>query len=72
MLILDNKMISYAYDLYQGVPILPYYDDPQDTELRDIVPFLIQLSSKKVALKEVLKQKYNYNQFANITFSGSI
>ena len=71
MILLDNKMISFAYDLYQGVPILPYYNDPLDTELRDIAPFLISLSSKKVSLKDVLRERYNYNRFSNITFSNS-
>ena len=71
MILLDNKMISFAYDLYQGVPILPYYNDPLDTELRDIVPFLISLSSKKVSLKDVLRERYNYNRFSSITFANS-
>lgn len=68
MLMLDNKVISFAYNMHQGIPILPYYDDDADTELRDIIPYLIELSSKKVVLKDALKQRYNYNMFGNLTF----
>lgn len=72
LILLDNKVISYAYNMYQGIPILPFYDDPNDTELRDIVPFLIQIASKKVVLKDFLKERYNYNRFAKLCFGNHI
>ena len=71
MVMLDNKVISFAYNMHQGIPILPYYDDDTDTELRDIIPYLIELSSKKVVLKDTLKVRYNYNMFGNLTFSST-
>ena len=72
ILLLDNKVISFSYNLYQGIPILPYTNDPEDTELRDIVPFLVGLADKKVAIKELLRERYNYNRYANLHFSSSI
>lgn len=72
MLMLDNKVISFAYNMHQGIPILPYYDDQCDTELRDILPFLIELSSKKVNLKEKLKERYSYDKFGNLIFASQL
>ena len=69
ILMIDNKIISFAYNLFQGIPILPYYSDPQDTELRDIVPFLIHLSSFRVDIKEEIYRRYNYNEIRQLTFN---
>ena len=71
LLMLDNKVISFAYNMFQGIPILPYYNDNTDTELRDIIPFLTFLSTAK-DVKYELKQRYRYSydrtQF--LTFKG--
>lgn len=71
IILLDNKVISFAYNMYQGIPILPFYDDQQDTELRDIVPFLKSLSSKRVNLKDALKERYLYYRFNNLVFRNA-
>lgn len=71
IILLDNKVISFAYNMYQGIPILPFYDDQSDTELRDIVPFLKSLSSKRVNLKDTLKERYLYYRFNNLVFRNT-
>lgn len=72
ILMLDNKVISFAYNMYQGIPILPFYDNMKDTELRDIVPFLQKLSNKKLVIKDHLKERYNYNKYSVLNFSSNI
>ena len=59
LIMLDNKVVSFGYNMFQGVPILPYYNDESDTELRDIIPFLTFLSTAK-DIKHELKQRYRY------------
>lgn len=71
MLMLDNKVISFAYNMFQGVPILPFYDDDKDTELREIIPFLIKLADPKVDIKLELKERYYYDHIRLLTFHGA-
>ena len=33
-IIVDNKLISYGFHLKNGIPILPFYGDKNDTELK--------------------------------------
>jgi len=66
IIMIDNKVISFGYNMHQGIPILPFYDDMGDTELRDILPFLLKLAKKGVVIKDVLKERYNYNRFPKI------
>jgi RNA polymerase II subunit A small phosphatase-like protein len=43
-LIIDNSPHSYAMHPNYAVPILSWFDDPNDTELLDMMPFLENLS----------------------------
>lgn len=70
MLMIDNKAISFAYNMFYGIPILPFYNDDKDTELRDIIPFLVHLSDMKVDIKAELKERYNYDHVRMLTFHG--
>jgi len=41
--IVDNSVYSYGFQLTNGVPILPYYNDKFDTELIELEKYLLSL-----------------------------
>jgi CTD small phosphatase-like protein 2 len=43
VVLIDNASYSFGYQIDNGIPILPFYDDKSDVELRLLVPFLIWL-----------------------------
>eukprot|EP00828_Plagiopyla_frontata_P031148 TRINITY_DN4098_c0_g1_i1.p1 TRINITY_DN4098_c0_g1~~TRINITY_DN4098_c0_g1_i1.p1 ORF type:complete len:450 (+),score=63.59 TRINITY_DN4098_c0_g1_i1:91-1440(+) len=43
VLLVDNATYSFANHLNNGIPIVPYYDNQEDTELKDLTNYLIQL-----------------------------
>ena len=43
--IIDNSVLSFCRQLYNGIPILPYYDNKEDTELQDLVGYLDYLKN---------------------------
>lgn len=40
LIIVDNAVYSFGFQLNNGIPIIPFYDDPTDQELFHLVPFL--------------------------------
>lgn len=57
--IVDNKLISFAFQLKNGIPILPFYGDKNDTELKYLLQYLRRLSKEKDILENI-QQRYNY------------
>jgi CTD small phosphatase-like protein 2 len=56
---------NYLYERYQienGIPIIPYYDNKNDTELRDLLRFLKKdiLPSKDV--REVIQKTFQFRR----------
>jgi CTD small phosphatase-like protein 2 len=47
MIIVDNAAYSFAYQLENGIPIISWYDDLEDTELMDLAHYLSSISSVK-------------------------
>ncbi|KAF8224957.1 NIF-domain-containing protein [Tricholoma matsutake] len=45
MIILDNSPASYIFHPNNAVPVSSWFNDPHDTELTDLVPFLADLAS---------------------------
>ena len=43
MIILDNSPASYIFHPNNAVPVSSWFNDPHDTELTDLVPFLADL-----------------------------
>ena len=41
LIIIDNSVLSFAYHLDNGVPILPYYKGNEDNELKILTYYLI-------------------------------
>lgn len=40
LIIVDNAVYSFGFQLNNGIPIIPFYDDQNDEELFHLVPFL--------------------------------
>jgi CTD small phosphatase-like protein 2 len=38
--IVDNSVFSFGYQLRNGIPIIPYYDDPEDNELLKLIDYM--------------------------------
>ena len=47
ILLVDNALYSYALQPYNGVPILPFYDDKKDTELLKLMRFLREIKNEE-------------------------
>lgn len=56
---LDNKLISFAFNVENGMPILPFYGDKYDSELKYLIPILKRLS-KKADFRKYLNKRFNY------------
>ena len=51
IIIVDNSLYCFGFQLANGIPILPYYDDPEDEELLELELFLMKLKNiKKVQI----------------------
>ena len=44
LILVDNSVYSFGFQLDNGVPIIPYYNDPQDQELKHLTDLLGALS----------------------------
>lgn len=44
IVIIDNSILSFAFQLNNGIPILPFYDNKEDKELECLEQFLDMLS----------------------------
>lgn len=46
-LLVDNSIISFAYQLSNGVPILPFYHDTTDREFLHLTDYLLSIKDEK-------------------------
>ena len=68
IIIIDNSILSFAYHLNNGIPVVPFYDSKQDSELPLLSFYLLSISSYKdlrEANKEHIKLEYFLTQNKN-------
>lgn len=46
IVIIDNSILSFAYQISNGIPILPYYDAEKDVELACLSYYLLSIDSE--------------------------
>ena len=46
--IVDNAGYSYAYQVDNGIPIIPFYDNKKDDELKTIVSYIKTLAKNDI------------------------
>ena len=52
MVIVDNAVYSFGYQLENGIPIIPFYDDKNDEELLHLSQYLECLYTCKGDVRE--------------------
>ncbi|KAJ2707029.1 hypothetical protein H4R19_004951 [Coemansia spiralis] len=62
-IIIDNSPASYAFHPHNAIGISTWLNDPMDTELRDLIPFLIDLT-RVDDVSAVLSLTHNQASFA--------
>ena len=55
IILVDNAAYSYGYQLENGLPILPYYDNKSDIELKHLTNYLKNIISV-IDVREVNKK----------------
>lgn len=65
MIIIDNSVLSFAFQLDNGIPILPYYDNKDDVELKFLTNYLNGIADYPDLRKEnkkLIKLEYFLNK----------
>lgn len=57
MILIDNSVFSFAFQIPNGVPIRPFYDDPEDDELFHLTSYLKDVFSQDDADMRELNRK---------------
>ena len=68
IIIIDNSILSFAYHLNNGVPVVPFYDSKQDSELPLLCFYLLSIANYndlREANKEHIKIEYFLAQTKN-------
>ena len=66
VIIIDNNPVSYVLNQDNGIPILTWYDDLNDKELLNLIPFLKYLSTEndvRDVIKNVVDKQTNKIRF---------
>ena len=62
IVIIDNSVLSFAYHLHNGIPIVPYYEEDKDGSLYVVGLYLNYIFNEN-DLREANKQKINLDSF---------
>ena len=62
IVIVDNSVLSFAYHLHNGIPIVPYYDEDKDGSLYVVGLYLVHIFEEE-DLREANKKYINLDSF---------
>ena len=53
--LIDNSCYSFCKNLNNGIPIIPFYNDKKDTELKSLEIFLMKNIYKAKDVRSIIK-----------------
>ena len=62
IVIIDNSVLSFAYHLHNGIPIVPYYDEDKDGSLYVVGLYLMHIFNEN-DLREANRKQINLDSF---------
>jgi TFIIF-interacting CTD phosphatase-like protein len=65
-IIIDNSPNSYQFQPENGLPILSWYDEPNDRELMNLIPALALLADSRVEdVRPIILDSVTDNEWSN-------
>lgn len=64
LLIVDNATYSFGFQLENGIPVVPFYDLKDDTELLDLMEYLKKMAQEK-DVRTVNNKMFMYELISN-------
>uniref|UniRef100_A0AC35TSE4 FCP1 homology domain-containing protein n=1 Tax=Rhabditophanes sp. KR3021 TaxID=114890 RepID=A0AC35TSE4_9BILA len=65
VVIVDNSILSFAYQVDNGIPIKSWYQCRDDEELLNLIPFLENLVMRNEDVRPLIREKFHVNDFIN-------
>ncbi len=62
IILVDNAAYSFGFQINNGIPIIPFYDNKNDLELKHFTNFMKSIHNVK-DIRDVLKKTLKINQF---------
>ncbi len=71
IILVDNAAYSFGMQIENGIPIIPYYNNKEDQELKSPVPFLKTLAEAQ-DMQEVIRQTFKFHQYTQYDSSEMV
>ena len=65
IVLVDNAAYSYAFQIDNGIPIIPYYEGKVDYELKALQHYLEAMLLMSKDVREVNRKTFKINQYRN-------
>lgn len=66
MIIVDNAAYSFAFQIDNGLPIIPYYNDKEDRELKHLIEFMKAIAGVS-NIREECRTRLKLHEYAEFT-----
>ena len=64
MILIDHSVYSFAFQIENGICLLPWKGDPNDCELMHLTKYLIKMSHQTDVRKEI-KKRFGFDEIQN-------
>ena len=64
LILVDNAAYSFGFQIENGIPIIPFYENKTDQELKHLIPFLKRLSTMKDP-REIIKKTFKFKSYSS-------
>lgn len=63
--IVDNSTSTFMCDLDNGIPIIPFFNDQYDEELKSLLDFILRDVLPASDVRQVIRRQFRFQEFKN-------